>query len=104
MSFVSSLLQLPVVIESLGVAVESNPTVKKVESFLPTIAIVFITKQVSFIVDGYAVTAKINGAPTGFTLSALLLAVENVIEGKTGTFTSGVVEIDISKTATATPV
>ena len=80
-----------------------NPVVQKIESALPEISKALVTRQATFKADGYTVTAKLNGSPTTFTLSAAILGIENVISGKTGVFPSGDIEIDITPPATLSP-
>lgn len=99
MSILTSILTDAQLLESLA----TNPTAKKIESYIPTIIIVLATKQVTFEVDGYLITAKQNGAPASFTLSAAVLALENILAGKTGTFVCGVIELDIVKAPTPVP-
>lgn len=99
MSILTSILNDAQTIASLA----SNPTTQKIESYIPTIILVLVTKQVSFEADGYLITAKENGVPAAFTLSAAVLALENILAGKVGMFVCGVVEIDIVKAVSPVP-
>jgi hypothetical protein len=57
-----------------------------------------LTKNLSLTIGGYTITATDTaGTPVHFTLSSALLAVENVLEGKTGTVQSGDITITIAK-------
>jgi hypothetical protein len=97
MAFVSSLLQAPLFIETLVPAIANNPTVKRIESYLPTIAFALLTRQFTFEVDGFVVSAKANAVPVALTLSAAILALEHILSGNVGTFLCGVIEVDISR-------
>lgn len=99
MGFLPVLLSTPTFLAGLA----SNVIIQKIEAYIPEILLILMTRQTTFHLDGYTVTAKLNAAPTAFTLSALVLAIEHILEGKLGTVTSGVIEIDILKAATLTP-
>jgi hypothetical protein len=75
----------------------ANPTVQTIEAAIGKVADAIVSRETSFSISGYTVTAKLNSTPVGFSLSAAVLALENIVAGKTGTFTSGDIEIDIVK-------
>jgi hypothetical protein len=103
MAFISSLLQAPILLETVAASFASNPTIKRIESYLPTIVFALVTRQFIIDIDGFVVTAKQNGTPVAFTMASAILALENILAGKTGAFVCGVVEIDIAR-ATAPAV
>jgi len=90
---------LPIFLSNLS----KNPTVQIIETALLDIAEAITTRQTSFRIANYSITAKLNGSPVAFTVSAAVLGLENVVAGKTGVFTSGDIEIDIQPLANTPP-
>jgi hypothetical protein len=99
MGFFTALLQTPALITAFS----SNPTIRRLEAYLPEVALAFVTKQATLELDGYLITAKINGLPVALTIAASILALENILAGKTGSFLCGVIELDVVKAATPVP-
>lgn len=81
----------------------TSPALMKLESYFPKIMMILFTRQATFEIDGYSVSAKIRGTPAALTLSSAILSLENIQAGKTGVFTCGDVELDIVRAATPIP-
>lgn len=84
--------------ETLLAGLSQTPTIQLLEKYAAQVTLAVIFKQTSLVIDGYTVSIKQNsGAPQSFTLGAAFQAIENIAAGQLGTFTSGVLEVDIQK-------
>ena len=75
---------------------QQTKTAQTIEAVSADVVLAVELKQTSFSVDGYTISATLNGAPAAFDLGAAFAGIAAVKAGSPSTFTSGALTVTVT--------